>query len=86
MSQSSDNPIRQAHRRGWAQKVLPPDIQRAREMREIALKMSHEEFDEITQIWLAGVQAGEQGDLEARAFIAGTFGPWASELLRWRRS
>jgi len=57
-----------------------------REMQEIARAMSHDELEEIAQIWLAGVQAGEQGDLEASVFTNGTFGPWASELLRLRRS
>jgi len=85
MSQSSDNPVRQARRRGWAQRVLPPDARRRQEMREIAQKMSHEELDEITRIWLAGVESGEQGDQEARDLMRGTFGPWAAELLRLRR-
>ena len=54
-------------------------------MREIARKMSQEEFDEIARIWLAGVEAAEE-DRGTRDFFNGTFGPWASELLRQRRS
>ena len=29
----------------------------------------------VAQIWLAGIQAAQQGDLEARDFFNGTFGP-----------
>ena len=85
MSNSSDNPIRQARRRGWAQKILPPDEQRAREKRQSALAMSHEEVDEVTQIWLAGIEAGER-DRGTRDFFKVTFGPWTSQLLRLRGS
>ena len=86
MSQSSDNPVRQARRRGWAQKVLPPSAEHEREMREIARRMSHEEFAEVVTLWLDGAKAAYMGDTEALAFFSGTFGPWASELLRLRRS
>lgn len=75
MSQSSDNPVRQARRRAWAQKVLP-SAEREREMREIARKMSRDDLEEITALWLTGIEAGEQGDP----------GVWASELMRLRRN
>ena len=57
-----------------------------REMQEIARAMSHDELEEITQIWLAGIEAGEQGDVEASAFIKGTFWPWAARIMRQRAS
>ena len=69
----------------WAQRVLPND-QRVREMNEIARAMSREVLEEITRIWLAGIEAGEQGDIEASAFIKGTFGPWATQIMQARRS
>jgi len=86
MSQSSDNPVRQARRRGWAQKILPPDIMREHEKRQGAHAMSLKELDEIAHLWLAGMNAGERGDAEARDFFRGTFGPWASEVMRRRAS
>jgi hypothetical protein len=86
MSQSSDNPVRQARRRGWAQKILPSDPLREHEQRQIARAMSQEELDDITQLWLAGTQAGVQGDVEARDFFRGTFGPWAALIMRQRSS
>ena len=48
--------------------------------------MSQKELDDITQLWLVGTQAGEQGDEEARVFFQGTFGPWAAHVMRARRS
>ena len=65
---------------------MPPDDRGRLEMRKRAQRMSPQELDEITRIWLAGVEAAEQGDSEIRGFINGMFGPWASELLRLRRN
>jgi hypothetical protein len=84
MSQSSKNPIRQALRRVLAKKILASDW--PREMRAVAQRLCHDEINELTRAWLAGTAAAEQGDREARDFFRGTFGPWASEILRLRRS
>ena len=85
MSQSSDNPIRQG-RRGRADGILRPDPLREHEIRRIARTISQAEMGEIAQLWLAGEQAGDQGDADARDFFRGTFGPWAAEIMRIRRS
>lgn len=55
-------------------------------MRAIDRKMSREDFYEIATLWLVGTEAANRGDIEARDFFTGTFGPWASEILRLRRS
>ena len=78
--------VRQARRRGWAQKILPPDTLAAREKNQLARAMSQKELDDITQLWLAGTLASAQGDEEARVFFQGTFGPWAAEIMRLRAS
>jgi hypothetical protein len=41
-------------------------------MRERAQRMSLTELEEIAHIWLAGIEAAEQGDQEIREFISGT--------------
>jgi hypothetical protein len=81
---SSNNPIRQGRRRGWASKILPGDWQR--EMGAIACRLSQGELDEITQYWLAAKQAADSGDYEMRWFVRGTFGRWAAEIMRLRAS
>ena len=82
MSQPSDNPIRQGRRRAWAQKILPSDW--PREMREVARKLSQGELEEIAWYWLTASEAVAGGDSEMHAFIDGTFGPWAAQIMRWR--
>jgi len=66
--------------------VLPPDTLREHEKRQIARALSQKDLDDITQLWLTGTLAGDEGDIEARAFFSGTFGPWASEIMRRRAS
>ena len=84
MSQSSDDPIRQARRRGWASKILPDN--RAQEMHEIARKLTQAELEEIAQIWLMACEAADGGDNEAKLLAEGTLGPWAAEIMRLRAS
>ena len=55
-------------------------------MRATAQRMLHDEIEGLVRVWLEFIAAGEQGDHEALVFARGTFGPWASELLRLRRS
>jgi hypothetical protein len=40
------------------------------------------ELEAIAKLWLALVEAATDGDYEARVFLAGTFGPWATEIMR----
>jgi len=54
-------------------------------MRTISHKLSQGELDNIAQYWLVASETAAGGDSEMQAFVHGTFGPWATEIMRVRR-
>lgn len=40
------------------------------------------DMDLVAQLWLDLTHAAESGDEEARIFLGGTYGPWASAFIR----
>lgn len=44
------------------------------------------ELETAVETWLAFESASASGDFEARTFVNGTFGPWASEMIRAQAS
>jgi hypothetical protein len=47
---------------------------------------SRTELETAVALWLALETASASGDHEARAFVNGTFGPWASAIIQTNAS